>query len=270
MDRTTTAVTMDLTSRVALVTGSTGGIGNAIARRLYEAGATVIVNGRDERRVADAAAALDTDGTGRAWGIAADVTAAEESARLIREAGPVDVLVNNFGEFGAVAPLEITDDQWRRIFEANVLSAIRLIRMVLPTMREQLWGRVISIASESAVATPVEMIHYGMSKTALLAVTRGFAKEAAGSAVTVNTVVAGPTRTAGVEAYVRTLVGGELSWSDAERKFIRRYRPDSLIRRLLDPLEVANLVLYLASPLASGTTGGALRVDGGVVDAILP
>jgi NAD(P)-dependent dehydrogenase (short-subunit alcohol dehydrogenase family) len=137
-------------------------------------------------------------------------------------------------------------------------------------MRERGWGRVQYIASDSAVVTPAEMIHYGMSKTALLAVSRGFAKEAAGSGVTVNSVIAGPTHTGGVEAFVRSLVGDELPWDDAQREFMLRHRPQSLLQRLIEPEEIANMCVYLASPLASATTGGALRVDGGYVDAILP
>jgi NAD(P)-dependent dehydrogenase (short-subunit alcohol dehydrogenase family) len=182
----------------------------------------------------------------------------------------VDILVNNLGIFGARPALEVTDDEWRRYFEVNVLSAIRLTRLYLPAMVARRWGRVQYIASDSAVVTPVEMIHYGVSKTALLAVSRGFAKEAAGSGVTVNCVLAGPTHTAGVEDFVHELVGGDLPWDEAQHEFMLRHRPQSLLQRLIEPEEIANLVVYLASPLSSATTGGALRVDGGYVDAILP
>ncbi|MEV7339114.1 SDR family oxidoreductase, partial [Streptomyces sp. NPDC094014] len=179
-------------------------------------------------------------------------------------------LVNNLGVFGSAAPLEIDDAEWRRYFEVNVLSAVRLIRACLPGMKERGWGRILNLASDSAVAVPAEMIHYGMTKTALLAVGRGFAKDAAGTGVTVNSVIAGPTRTGGVEEFVRELVGTELPWDEAQRAFMVRYRPQSLIQRLIEPAEIAHMVVYLASPLASATTGGALRVDGGYVDSILP
>jgi len=164
----------------------------------------------------------------------------------------------------------MTDDEWRRYFETNVLTAVRLTRAYRPGMRERGWGRVQYIASDSAVTIPAEMIHYGMTKTALLAVSRGFAKEAAGSGVTVNSVIAGPTHTAGVEEFVHALVGRDLPWDDAQREFMRRHRPQSLLQRLIEPEEIANMCVCLASPLASATTGGALRVDGGYVDAILP
>jgi NAD(P)-dependent dehydrogenase (short-subunit alcohol dehydrogenase family) len=182
----------------------------------------------------------------------------------------VDILVNNLGIFGATPPLEIDDAEWLRYFEVNVLSAVRLIRACLPRMRERGWGRIVNVASDSAVVIPAEMIHYGMTKTSLLAVSRGFAKEAAGSGVTVNSVIAGPTHTGGVEDFVRELVGDDLSWDEAQREFMVKYRPQSLIQRLIEPEEIANMVVYLSSPCASATTGGALRVDGGYVDSILP
>ncbi|MET0425095.1 MAG: SDR family oxidoreductase, partial [Actinoplanes sp.] len=198
------------------------------------------------------------------------VSTAEGAEAALAAVGAVDILVNNLGIFGAQAALEISDDDWRRYFEVNVLAAVRLTRSVLPAMRERGWGRILYIASDSAVVVPAEMIHYGMSKTALLAVSRGFAKEAAGSGVTVNSVIAGPTHTGGVEDFVRSLVGDELPWDEAQREFMLKHRPQSLLQRLIEPEEIANMVVYLSSPLASATTGGALRVDGGYVDAILP
>ncbi|MBZ4486040.1 SDR family oxidoreductase [Microbacterium sp. cx-55] len=266
----TTSLALDLTGRTALVTGSTQGIGNAIARRLAESGADVVVNGRGESRVAAAVDQIDADLGLRVRGIAADVTTEQGAAQLMNEAGRVDVLVNNLGIFEAIPALEIDDDTWRRAFEVNVLSAARLTRLALPAMTAQSWGRVITIASDSAIVTPKEMIHYGVTKTALLALTRGYAKEAAGTGVTVNTVIAGPTHTPGVEDFVYSLVDPDLPWDDAQREFMRTQRPQSLIGRLLEPIEIANMVAYLASPLSSGTTGGALRADGGYVDAILP
>jgi NAD(P)-dependent dehydrogenase (short-subunit alcohol dehydrogenase family) len=262
-------VTLD--GRTALVSGSTQGIGAAIAAGLAEAGARVAVNGRDPARTEEAAAAL----RGRLPGaeiLAApgDLASDEGLAEVLDRLPRTDILVNNLGVFGARPALEIDDAEWRRYFEVNVLSAVRLIRAYLPGMIERGWGRVLNLASDSAVVIPAEMIHYGMTKTALLAVTRGFAKEAAGSGVTVNSVIAGPTHTRGVEDFVHELVDRSLPWDEAQRVFMREHRPQSLLQRLIEPEEIAHMVVYLSSPLASATTGGALRVDGGYVDAILP
>jgi NAD(P)-dependent dehydrogenase (short-subunit alcohol dehydrogenase family) len=227
-------VNIDLTGKTALVTGSTQGIGLAIVEGLANGGARVAVNGRTAARVEEAVAKLSGD------------------------------------VFGAVPAREITDEQWRTYFEVNVLAAARLIRMYLPGMTERGWGRGIQIASDSALVIPEEMIHYGVSKTALLALSRGFAKDAAGTGVTVNSVIAGPTHTAGVEEFVYQLVDKSVPWDEAQREFMRKHRPQSLLQRLIEPTEIANMVTYLASPLASATTGGALRVDGGYVDSIVP
>ena len=263
----TDGLMLDLSGKTAVVTGSTQGIGLAIARRLAEAGADVVINGRSDERVSQAVASL----SGRpVRGIAADVTTAEGAQALVDAAGAVDILVNNLGVFGSTPALEIGDDEWRRFFEVNVLSAARLTRLVLPGMTDRGWGRVLNIASDSAVVIPEEMIHYGASKSALLAVSRGFAKAAAGTGVTVNSVIAGPTHTEGVEDFVYEMVDRSLDWDAAQREFMRTARPQSLIGRLIEPEEIANMVVYLASPLASATTGGALRVDGGYVDSILP
>jgi NAD(P)-dependent dehydrogenase (short-subunit alcohol dehydrogenase family) len=262
-------VNIDLTGKTALVTGSTQGIGYAIAEGLAGSGARVAVNGRSADRVAEAVAALTKAG-GDVVGIAADVATEDGVEQLVAELPTVDILVNNLGIFGAVPAREITDQQWRTYFEVNVLAAIRLIRTYLPGMVDKHWGRMIQIASDSAIVIPEEMIHYGVSKTALLAVSRGFAKDAAGTGVTVNSVIAGPTHTAGVEDFVYELVDKSLSWDEAQREFMRVHRPQSLLQRLIEPEEMANMVTYLASPLASATTGGALRVDGGYVDSILP
>lgn len=257
---------IDLQGKIALVTGSTQGIGFAIAERLAGSGAKVAVNGRTADRVDEAVSKLSGD----VVGVAVDVTTEDGAAQLLRDLPHVDILVNNLGIFEAVPALEITDEKWRTYFDVNVLAAVRLIRMYLPGMTERGWGRAIQIASDSALVTPSEMIHYGVSKTALLAVSRGFAKDASGSGVTVNSVIAGPTHTAGVEEFVYQLVDKSLPWDEAQREFMRKHRPQSLIQRLIEPEEIANMVTYLASPLASATTGGALRVDGGYVDSIVP
>ncbi|WP_049576007.1 SDR family NAD(P)-dependent oxidoreductase [Streptomyces sp. SBT349] len=262
---------IDLNERTAVVSGSTQGIGFAIAQALAGAGAHVVVNGRSPGSTGAAAERVREAVAGaRVTPVAADLATAEGAAALHEAVPEVDILVNNLGIFGSRDPLEIDDDEWRRYFEVNVLSAVRLIRTYLPGMRDRSWGRVISVASDSAVVIPAEMIHYGVTKTALLAVGRGFAKAAAGSGVTVNSVIAGPTHTGGVEDFVAELVGADRPWDEAQRQFMREHRPLSLIERLIEPSEIANLVVYLSSELASATTGGALRVDGGYVDSILP
>ncbi|MEU9227527.1 SDR family oxidoreductase [Streptomyces massasporeus] len=262
---------IDLKGRTALVTGSTQGIGAAIAAGLAGSGARVGVNGRSSGRVREAVDRMRGEVPGADLvPVAADVTTDEGARQAVDALGQVDILVNNLGVFESADPLEISDEEWRRYFDVNVLSAVRLTRLVLPGMTERGWGRVQYIASDSAVVIPAEMIHYGMSKTALLAVSRGFAKQAAGTGVTVNSVIAGPTHTGGVEDFVYQLVDRDLPWDEAQRAFMRQHRPQSLLQRLIEPEEIAHMVVYLASDQASATTGGALRVDGGYVDSILP
>jgi NAD(P)-dependent dehydrogenase (short-subunit alcohol dehydrogenase family) len=255
---------IDLKGRTAFISGSTQGIGLAIARRLAGCGAHVVINGRDAEKLNAAARELGVDG------IVADVSTAEGAQHVFGELPDVDILVNNLGIFAPKPVLEVDDDTWQRFWEVNVLSGIRLARHYLPGMTERGWGRVQFMASDSAVVIPIEMVHYGVTKTALLGVSRGFAKAVAGTGVTVNAVIAGPTHTEGVEAFVRELVGDDLPWEAAQRKFVTEHRPTSLIQRLIEPDEIANLVAYLSSDHASATTGGALRVDGGYVDHILP
>ncbi|WP_129337392.1 SDR family NAD(P)-dependent oxidoreductase [Cellulomonas endophytica] len=262
---------LDLTGRTALVTGSTQGIGLAIAEGLAASGARTVVNGRTADRVAEAVEGLRARVPGAdVHGAAADVATAEGAAEVVAAFPGVDVLVNNLGIFEARPVLEVDDDEWRRYFEVNVLSGVRLARAYLPRMVERGWGRVQFVASDSAVAIPAEMVHYGVTKTALLGVSRGFAKAVAGTGVTVNTVLAGPTLTGGVETFARGLVGEDLPWEEVEARFMAEHRPASLLHRLIRPEEIAHLVVYLASDASSATTGGALRVDGGYVDAILP
>ncbi|GAA3983423.1 SDR family oxidoreductase [Streptomyces sp. NBC_01352] len=262
---------LDLTGRTALVTGSSQGIGAAIAAGLARAGARVGVNGRRADRLDKSVDELRSQvPDGEFVPVAADLGTEEGAAGAVDALPDVDILVNNLGIFGPRPALEISDDEWRRYFEINVLAGVRLTRAYLPRMRDRGWGRILYIASDSAVVVPAEMIHYGMSKTALLAVSRGFAKEAAGSGVTVNSVIAGPTHTEGVEDFVYELVDRDLPWDDAQRVFMRDHRPQSLLQRLIEPEEIANMVVYLSSEQASATTGGAVRVDGGYVDSILP
>ncbi|GHE09968.1 SDR family oxidoreductase [Klenkia taihuensis] len=262
---------LDLHGRRAVVTGSSQGIGLAIATGLASAGAAVVLVARDPARLGAAAEQVRTAVDGAdVTTVATDLAADDGTAALLAAVPDADVLVNNLGVFGAQPALEIPDEEWRRYFDTNVLTAVRLLRAYLPGMRDRGWGRALQIASDSAVATPAEMVHYGVSKTALLAVSRGFAKEVAGTGVTVNSVIAGPTHTGGVEDFVRSLVGADLPWDDAQREFMRVHRPQSLLQRLIEPEEIAAMVVYLASPLASATTGGALRVDGGYTDSILP
>ncbi|MBP0458011.1 SDR family NAD(P)-dependent oxidoreductase [Streptomyces montanisoli] len=262
---------IDLAGKTALVTGSTRGIGAAIAKGLARAGARVAVNGRTDESVDKALDQLrDGSPGGDFVGVPGDVST-DEGARAVLEALPrTDILCNNLGIFGALPALEITDDEWRRYFEVNVLAAVRLTRAYLPGMTDRGFGRVQYIASDSAIAVPAEMIHYGVTKTSLLAVARGFAKTAAGTGVTVNSVLAGPTHTGGVEEFVYQMVDSELPWEEAQRVFMREHRPQSLLQRLIEPEEIANMVVYLSSPLASATTGAAVRVDGGYIDSIVP
>ncbi|MFJ3762469.1 SDR family NAD(P)-dependent oxidoreductase [Streptomyces sp. NPDC090080] len=259
------------TRRTVLVTGSTSGIGEATAAAFARDGAEVIVNGRDpDRTKAAAERVLAAAGNGEVRAVAADVSTAD-GVRALTDAVPdVDVLVNNAAIFDARPAFEITDEEWSRYFETNVLSGIRLTRHYAPRMVRRGWGRVVFISSESAVNTPKEMIHYGATKTTQLAVARGFALEVAGTGVTVNSVLPGPTLTPGVRVFIADRVGEGVPFEEAERRFIAEERPSSLLGRLIRPEEVANLVHYVGSDAASATTGAALRVDGGVVSSIIP
>ena len=257
---------VDLGGRTALVTGSTAGIGKAVAAGLAAAGADVVVNGRTVERVERAVAEVGE----RARGVVADVGTIAGVERLLAEAPEVDILVNNAGFFEPRGFFEIDDDEWRRAFEVNVMSGVRLSRALVPGMVERGWGRVVFVSSESALQIPVEMVHYGMTKTAQLAVSRGLAESVPATGVTVNAVLPGPTHTEGVEAMLADRVerGEAADTAEAGRQFIAAHRPTSLLGRLATPEEVANLVVYVCSEQAAATTGAALRVDHGVVRAI--
>jgi NAD(P)-dependent dehydrogenase (short-subunit alcohol dehydrogenase family) len=259
-----------LRDKRALVTGSTAGIGFAIASGLAREGAEVIVNGRSEKRVAEALKRISAEGGSRSVGIAADLGSAEGVARLAEQVGPVDILVNNVGIFEPVPFLEIDDLAWQRIFEVNVMSGVRLARALLPGMVERGFGRIMFISSESGVQIPAEMVHYGVTKTAQLALSRGIAETVAGTGVTVNAVLPGPTRSEGVVEFLGKVAEDQGADSTKfESEFVRTMRPSSLIGRFAEPEEVANLVVFLAGEGSSAITGAALRVDGGVVRSIV-
>ncbi len=258
---------LKLHDKLALVTGSTKGIGLAIVRALAGEGARVIVTGRTDASVAGALDAVRSDfPAARVEGFAGDLATAAAAEELVRRFPMVDILVNNLGIYAPKPFEEIPDEEWRRFFEVNVLSAVRLSRLYLPAMKERNWGRLIFMSSESGIQIPVEMVHYGVTKTALLAVSRGIAEGLVGSGVTANAVLPGPTRSAGVEEFVAKLGGGR-PFAEFEREFFVKIRPTSLLKRFAAPDEVASLVVYLCSPLSSVTNGSALLVDGGVVKA---
>jgi NAD(P)-dependent dehydrogenase (short-subunit alcohol dehydrogenase family) len=260
---------IDLNGKRAIVTGSTAGIGFAIARGLAESGAAVVINGRSEKSVAAAKERLaQTLPKAKVDAIAGDLGTADGVAAFIKRAGDADILVNNLGIYEPKPFVDITDAEWHRYFDINVMSGVRLARHYLPAMVKRDWGRIVFISSESGLNIPVEMIHYGMTKTAQLAISRGLAESVAGTGVTVNAVLPGPTRSEGVVEFLAKLTGEGRSQEAAEKKLIAEGRPSSIIRRLATPEEVANMVVYVSSPLASATTGAALRVDGGVVRSI--
>jgi NAD(P)-dependent dehydrogenase (short-subunit alcohol dehydrogenase family) len=259
------AMNLHLQNKLALVTGSTKGIGHAIAVALAAEGARVIVNGRTQTSVDDAIARLRTEvPDAQVEGFAGDLSNPEQTEVLLGRFPKVDILINNLGIFDPKPFEEIDDAEWQHFFNVNVLSGARLSRAYLPGMRAQNWGRIVFISSESGVQIPVEMIHYGVTKTALLGLSRGLAELTAGTAITVNAVLPGPTRSEGVDEFVEKLSGGQ-SFEAFEKTFFETARPTSLIKRFASTQEVANLVAYVASPLSSATTGAALRVDGGVV-----
>lgn len=261
---------IDLSGKTALVTGSTLGIGHAIAKGLAEAGAEVVVNGRTQGKVDAAVAALAKAAPGsKVRGVAADVSTAAGCKALVAALPDADILVNNAGIFEPKDFVDIPDEDWSRFFEVNVMSGVRLSRAYLPAMLKRNWGRVVFISSESALNIPKEMIHYGMTKTAQLAISRGLAEMTRGTAVTVNSVLPGPTMSEGVETFVKDIAkqSGQ-SVEEAGANFVKQFRPTSLLQRFEKVEEIANMVVYVCSKQASATNGAALRAEGGIVQTI--
>jgi NAD(P)-dependent dehydrogenase (short-subunit alcohol dehydrogenase family) len=261
-----TSMDLQLKNRLALVSGSTAGIGLAIATTLAQEGTRVIINGRKQEAVDKVVAELKSGTGADVLGFAGDLSQADTANDVARRFPDVEILVNNLGIFEPKPFEEIPDEDWKRFFDVNVLSGVRLARLFLPSMKRANWGRIIFISSESALQIPAEMVHYGMTKTAQIAVARGIAESVAGTGITVNSVLPGPTRSRGVGDFVESLAKADGKSADqVEKDFFAHVRPTSLIKRFGTTEEVASLVAYVASPLASATTGAALRADGGVV-----
>jgi NAD(P)-dependent dehydrogenase (short-subunit alcohol dehydrogenase family) len=262
---------LDLTGKLALVTGSTAGIGNAIALGLAKEGATVVINGRTKKRVNDAINQIRAKiPEARLEPLVADVSDSESVAAVTKQFPKVDILINNVG-IGELKPFEkISDQDWLKLIEVNFMSGVRLSRFYLPLMRKQKWGRIVFISSESGVNIPSNMIHYGVTKTMQISLARGLAETTAGTAVTVNSIVVGPTSTEGVSKFLVNLAKkAKVTVEEIESNFFKHERPGSLLQRFATAEEVANLVVYYSSPASSGTNGAAIRVDGGVVRSIL-
>ncbi|CDG22376.1 Uncharacterized oxidoreductase yvaG [Xenorhabdus poinarii G6] len=258
---------INLEGKTAIVTGSTAGIGLAIAHGLYQAGASVVLNGRSEERLVKAMATFP-DSTRLSY-VSADAGTAGGCELIFEKHPEIDILVNNAGVFSPRSIFELTDDEWINYFNINVLSGIRLSRFYVPKMMKKGWGRVVFISSESALQIPTEMPHYGLTKTAQVAAARGFAQAASGTGVTVNSILPGPTQSEGVERFIRELIPDPtLSIEEAGKRFIETARPASLLGRLATAEEIANTVIFLSSTQASAITGTALRADGGVIQSI--
>jgi NAD(P)-dependent dehydrogenase (short-subunit alcohol dehydrogenase family) len=261
---------LHLADKRAFISGSTQGIGYAIARTLLREGAEVVLNGRDDARVEQAARELAAEVPGaRVTGIAADFGDAAEVERLLKSLGSVDILVNNVGLFEVAPFADIPDDDWNRYFDVNVMSGVRLSRRLLPGMLEVGWGRILFIGSESGVNVPADMTHYGVTKAGMLALSNGLAKLTRGTGVTVNTILGGPTYSDGVAGSVRDIAAAQQLPADALKAAIIGGNTTSLLERFIEPDEIANLAAYLASPVSSATNGAALRADGGVLTAML-
>src|ERR1700736_1063666 len=261
---------LELTGKVAFVSGSTAGIGLAIAQRLGGEGADIVINGRTEERVRIALAQIKKDVRNvDVRGIAADLGTAEGCAEIVRQLPAVDILVNNVGIFEPKPFEKITDADWEKFFAVNVMSGVRLSRAYLPAMKERNWGRIVFISSESGLQIPPEMIHYGMTKTAQLAIARGLAETCQSTNVTVNSVLPGPTASEGVTEFVSNLASQEkMGPEEFEKEFFKNARPSSILKRFIEPAEIANVVAFVCSPLGSAIHGASVRADGGVVRSI--
>lgn len=262
---------LQLSGKTALVTGSTAGIGLAIASHLAAEGVKVIINGRTEARVEEAIAAIkNRHPAARLESLPLDLATASGASEAAHRHSHIDILVNNLGMYGPKPFEEITDEDWEAIIETNFMSGVRLSRHYLPKMRSAGWGRIIFIASESGVNIPQEMIHYGVTKTMQIALARGLAESCAGTNVTVNSVLAGPTMSEGVQKFISDMAQSrKITPEELEREFFRTARPSSILQRFEEPDEIAAMVAFLSSPLAAGTTGAAVRVEGGVVRSIV-
>jgi NAD(P)-dependent dehydrogenase (short-subunit alcohol dehydrogenase family) len=261
---------LQLRGKTAFISGSTGGIGAAIARTLAAEGARVIVNGRSEQAVQDAVAALrrthpDADHDG----IVADFADPASVERLLGDLGDVDILVNNVGQFGLAEFASISDDEWSHVLEVNLMSGVRLSRHALPGMLDRGWGRILFVSSESGVNIPADMIHYGVTKAAMIALGNGLAKLTRGTTVTVNTILGGPTYSDGVATTIESTAAAQSAPVEAVQASIIGQNRTTLLERFIEPEEIASLAAYLASPLASATNGAALRADGGVLTGML-
>jgi len=255
---------LQLNGRKAIVTGGTAGIGLAIVHSLLAEGASVVVPGRSQAKLDAAFPEHDS----RLETVVADLATADGARALIEAVPEADILVNNLGVYVARDFADITDDEWMSMFETNVLSGVRLSRHYFPRMLKKNWGRIIFVSSESGVMTPPEMIHYGVTKSSQLAVSRGMAELTKGTAVTVNAVMPGPTRSEGIVDFLKGMASPGASAEEAEREFFEKHRSSSLLQRLIESKEVASLVTYLASPLAAATNGAAIRVEGGLLRSI--
>jgi len=262
---------LQLKNKTAFISGSTAGIGLATAISLAKEGAAVYINGRTQQRIDEAVIQIKQAVPGAiVQGIAADFSKAEDVNNLIQQLPDVDILINNVAMFAPTAFVDITDEDWLKFYEVNVLSGIRLSRHYLPLMLKRNQGRIIFISSESALNIPTEMIHYGMTKTAQLSISRGLALLTKGTGVTVNAILPGPTKSEGVGGFIEQMAGQQnKSTEEVEKDFFQHVRPSSILQRFTSTEEIANLVTYVASPLSSATNGAALKADGGVVNFIV-
>lgn len=261
---------LQLSGKRALITGSTAGIGFATAVELAREGVCVTINGRQAASVGAAVERLRAlVAQADVQGVAADLATADGIATLITACGQINILVNNLGIFDPLSFEDIPDRDWQRFFDTNVMSGVRLSRHYLPSMKAANWGRIVFISSESGINPPSEMLHYGMTKAAQLSISRGLAQTCAGTGVTVNAVLPGPTRSEGVIEFIGKLAAGQgISNDEMERRFFAEARPTSLLKRFIDPAEVAALVTYVCSPRSCATNGAALRVEGGIISSM--